>query len=79
VQGVFYRESMCRKAAELGVTGWVRNRRDGSVEAMLQGDEETVQRMLEWARRGPEMAQVTDMEVEQGSGSYTGFERLDTA
>ena len=79
MQGVFYRESMCRKAAELGVTGWVRNRRDGSVEAMLQGDEETVQRMLEWARRGPEMAQVTDMEVEQGSGSYTGFERLDTA
>ena len=79
VQGVFYRESMCRKAAELGVTGWVRNRRDGSVEAMLQGDEETVQRMLEWARRGPEMAQITDMEVEQGSGSFTGFERLDTA
>jgi len=79
VQGVFYRESMCRKAAELGVTGWVRNRRDGSVEAMLQGDEETVQRMLEWARRGPEMAQITDMEVEQGSGSYAGFERLDTA
>ena len=79
MQGVFYRESMCRKAAELGVTGWVRNRRDGSVEAMLQGDEETVQRMLEWARRGPEMAQITDMEVEQGSGSFTGFERLDTA
>lgn len=79
MQGVFYRESMCRKAAELGVTGWVRNRRDGSVEAMVQGDEETVQRMLEWARRGPEMAQVTDMVAEQGSGSYTGFERLDTA
>ncbi|MEN6585394.1 MAG: acylphosphatase [Sulfuricella sp.] len=78
VQGVFYRESMCRKAAELGVTGWVRNRRDGTVEAMVQGDEEAVRRMLEWARRGPEMAQVTDMVVGQGSGSYAEFERRDT-
>ncbi|MFN3398076.1 MAG: acylphosphatase [Sulfurimicrobium sp.] len=78
VQGVFYRESMCRKAAELGVTGWVRNRRDGTVEALVQGDEKAVQRMLEWARRGPEMAQVTDMTVEQGSGSYAVFERRDT-
>lgn len=78
VQGVYYRESMCRKAAELGVTGWVRNRRDGTVEAMVQGGEHAVQRMLEWARQGPEMAQITDMEVEQGSGSYTGFERRET-
>lgn len=78
VQGVFYRGSMCRKAAELGVTGWVRNRRDGSVEAMVQGDEEAVRRMLEWARKGPEMAGVTAMEEEQGNGSYTGFERRET-
>lgn len=78
VQGVFYRESMCRKAAELGIAGWVRNRRDGTVEAMVQGDAEAVQRMLEWARRGPELAQVTDMTVEPGSGSFTGFERRDT-
>lgn len=78
VQGVFYRESMCRKAAELGVTGWVRNRRDGTVEAMVQGDDAAVRRMLEWARRGPEMARVTSMTVEQGSGSYTMFERRDT-
>lgn len=71
VQGVYYRESMCQKAAELGVTGWVRNRRDGGVEA--------VQRMLEWAQRGPEMARVTDMVVEEGSGSYVEFERRVTA
>jgi acylphosphatase len=78
VQSVYFREAMCRKAAELGVTGWVRNRRDGSVEAMVQGNEQAVQRMLEWARRGPEMAQVTDMGEEQGSGSYAEFERQDT-
>lgn len=78
VQGVYFRESMCQKAAELGITGWVRNRRDGTVEAMVQGSEQAVQRMLEWARRGPEMAQITDLVVEQGSGSYSGFERRDT-
>jgi len=78
VQGVYFRESMCQKAAELGITGWVRNRRDGTVEAMVQGSEQAVQRMLEWARRGPEMAQITDLVVEQGSGSYSGFERQGT-
>lgn len=79
VQGVYFRESMSQKAAELGVTGWVRNRRDGTVEAMVQGPEAVVQRMLEWARTGPEMACVTDMEVTEGSGSHTGFERRSTA
>ncbi len=79
VQGVYFRESMCQKAAEFGVTGWVRNRRDGSVEAMVQGDEEAIQRMLAWAQRGPKMAQITDMEVEEGSGCYVELERRDTA
>lgn len=78
VQGVYYRESMCRKAAGFGVTGWVRNRRDGTVEAMLQGSAEAVQQMLAWARRGPEMASVTEMEEEEGSGCYSGFERRET-
>lgn len=78
VQGVYYRESMCRKAAELGVTGWVRNHRDGTVEAMVQGSAEAVQQMLAWAQRGPEMASVTEMEAVEGSGSYSGFERRET-
>lgn len=78
VQGVYYRESMCRKAAEFGVNGWVRNRRDGTVEAMVQGSEEALQRMLAWAQRGPELASVTEMVVEEGSGSYGGFERRET-
>jgi acylphosphatase len=78
VQGVFFRESMCRQAAELGVTGWVRNRRDGSVEAMVQGDEAAVERMIDWARSGPAYAQVERVEIEPGSGEYDRFERLGT-
>ena len=50
VQGVFFRESMCRKAHQLGITGWVRNRRDGSVEAMIQGTPEAVSAMIEWVQ-----------------------------
>lgn len=79
VQGVYFRESMCQKAAQLGITGWVRNLRDGTLEAMIQGTEDAVRQMLEWAKRGPEMAGVTDMEVTEGSGNYAEFERRSTA
>jgi acylphosphatase len=53
VQGVSYRASMQAKAALHGVDGWVRNLGDGSVEALLQGDEGDVRRVLEWSRLGP--------------------------
>jgi acylphosphatase len=79
VQGVYFRESMCQQAAQMGITGWVRNRRDGTLEAMIQGTEDAVRQMLEWAKRGPEMAGVTDMEVTEGSGRYAEFERRGTA
>jgi len=79
VQGVFFRESMCRKAQQLGITGWVRNRRDGTVEAMIQGTPEAVSAMIEWARTGPELARVEGLEISAGSGEYADFERLDTA
>jgi acylphosphatase len=78
VQGVYFRESMCMKAAELGVRGWVRNRHDGTVEALVQGGEEAVRRVLAWARIGPASARVEGMSVEEGSGSYVRFERRDT-
>jgi acylphosphatase len=78
VQGVYFRESMSRKAAQLGITGWVRNCRDGTVEAMVQGSEEAVAGMLDWARRGPERAGVTHMDVTEGSGVFTAFERRGT-
>ena len=79
VQGVFFRESMFHKAQQLGITGWVRNCRDGSVEAMIQGAPEAVSAMIEWARTGPELARVEGVEISAGSGEYADFERLDSA
>ncbi len=64
VQGVFYRESMRQRATQLGVTGWVRNCADGSVEAVVQGDELAVGQMIEWAQRGPDSAKVETVDVE---------------
>jgi acylphosphatase len=79
VQGVFFRESMCREAARQGVSGWVRNRRDGSLEAMLQGEAAQVEALIAWARRGPPAAQVENMEISEGNGEFSGFERLPNA
>ena len=78
VQGVGFRFYMQRKARELGVTGWVRNRRDGSVEAMVQGAADAVETMTAWARRGPPSAVVTDVKISDGSGDYVKFETLPT-
>lgn len=78
VQGVWYRGSMVEAAQRLGVTGWVRNRADGSVEAMIAGTDEQVAAMLNWARRGPPSARVEHVAVELGSGAYSGFEQLAT-
>ncbi len=79
VQGVFFRESMYRKAQQLSITGWVRNCRDGTVEAMIQGVPEAVSAMIEWVRTGPELARVEGVEINAGSGEYADFEKLDTA
>ena len=78
VQGVGYRLHMQRKARELGVAGWVRNRRDGSVEAAVQGPPEAVEAMIAWARSGPPGATVTDVRISEDGGSYTGFGTLPT-
>src|SRR5207249_8581789 len=58
VQGVGFRDALQREARRLGVTGWVRNRTDGSVEAVLQGSPEAVEKIIVWARRGPRAALV---------------------
>jgi acylphosphatase len=65
VQGVFYRVWAQGQARELGVSGWIRNRPDGSVEAHLTGNESAVVRMIERMRRGPSNAQVDDLAVEE--------------
>jgi acylphosphatase len=63
VQGVFFRGQTRDRAASLGLAGWVRNRRDGAVEAVFEGDRERVESMVEWCRRGPSLAQVEDVDV----------------
>lgn len=74
VQGVGYRASMVRAAQALGVRGWVRNRADGSVEAMVAGTPEQVAAIMNWARRGPPAAEVAHVAVELGEGEFTDFE-----
>ncbi len=74
VQGVYFRESMAMKARELRITGWVRNRRDGTVEAMVQGTGEALGEMLAWARSGPDRAVVDSVQIDEGNGNYSRFE-----
>ena len=69
VQGVYYRASMTEEATRLGLQGWVRNRQDGSVEALAQGPASAVQALIDWAHQGPRLARVDEvlvMEVEDG-------------
>lgn len=74
VQGVGFRYSMSKEAERLGVTGWVRNRRDGTVEAVLDGAADAVDAILAWARRGPLGAQVTDVQVAETPESFESFD-----
>ena len=74
VQGVYFRDSMRREAQRIGISGWVRNRIDGSVEAAVQGESADVDAIVRWAHRGPEHAHVERVEIEPHDGNYTGFE-----
>jgi acylphosphatase len=64
VQGVWFRESCREQAVALGVTGWVRNLSDGRVEAVLEGPEAAVERVVQWCHDGPARAQVHRVEVQ---------------
>ena len=65
MQGVGYRASFAERAKALGLAGWVRNRRDGSVEAAVDGEAGAVEAIIVWARRGPPAAMVTNVAVEE--------------
>jgi acylphosphatase len=70
VQGIFFRSETRHEAKKHGVKGWVRNLRDGRVEAVFEGEEEAVKELIEFCRRGPSGARVTHVDVTWGS--YTG-------
>lgn len=76
VQGVFFRDSTRWEAESRGVSGWVRNCDDGSVEAVFEGPADAVEAMLEWCRSGPSRADVEDMHVsvEEQSDGLEGFQ-----
>jgi acylphosphatase len=67
VQGVFYRANTRREALSLGLTGWVRNLPDGSVEVVAEGEEDQVEKLISCCRRGPPLAIVRSVEVKRES------------
>ncbi len=83
MHGVGYRDAMRMEALRHGVTGWVRNRRDGSVEAVVQGEAQAVEAIVAWARRGPPAARVAQVHARPAAGAlerpYDGFDWLPSA
>ena len=77
VQGVGYRASLLAMAEQLGLKGWVRNCRDGSVEAVAQGTAAAVEDLIAWARKGPPHARVEEVHAapaaDEHSGPFVGF------
>jgi acylphosphatase len=78
VQGVGYRYAMAAEAERLGLAGWVRNRRDGSVEAVVQGPAASVEALRRWAGRGPPSAEVSAVEATPAEGEFERFETRPT-
>jgi acylphosphatase len=76
VQGVWFRDSTRREAMKLGVTGWVKNRRDGGVEVVAEGPEERVKQLVVWCHQGPSYAKVTDVHQnkEEWQGEFGSFD-----
>jgi acylphosphatase len=75
VQGVWFRATTKQIAEQLGIKGWVRNTSDGCVEAILEGEEQQVKKMIEWCHRGPPLAVVNKVEVknQNPTDSSDGF------
>jgi acylphosphatase len=75
VQGVFFRARTKKQADSLGLKGWVRNLSDGSVEAVFEGTEENIEKVIEWCKEGPTGAIVTSIEAqpEEPTGEFKSF------
>jgi acylphosphatase len=76
VQGVWFRDSTRRKAKELGVSGWVKNRSDGGVEVLAEGTSEAVKQLMEWCHKGPPRAVVESVREthEEWQGEFDSFD-----
>ncbi len=76
VQGVFFRQNSVEKARGLGLTGWVKNRHDGAVELVAEGEKERLQKLVDWCHQGPRAAVVTNVQVswEPGKGEFDNFD-----
>jgi acylphosphatase len=74
VQGVFYRVSARKMALEFGLTGWVKNTREGDVEAMVSGQPETINKFTDWCKKGPSRAAVAEVTVTREEDAvFAGF------
>jgi len=75
VQGVFFRHHTQAAAFRLGVNGWVKNRRDGHVEAVFEGDREKVDQIIQWCHRGPSEARAKNVSVvwQEYTGEFEDF------
>lgn len=78
VQRVGFRNFMVESARDLGITGWVRNRADGTVEAVIAGPPAALAQMIEHARRGPSHAIVREVRIEKATGQFEHFEMRPT-
>jgi acylphosphatase len=76
VQGVYYRSTTREVAIELGLTGWVRNVPDGSVEIVVEGEKEKIEELIKWCRKGPPLAIVKNLEIkwEEYKNEFKSFE-----
>jgi acylphosphatase len=75
VTGVYFRASAQREAKRLGITGWVRNRNDASIEILAEGEEDAIKELVSWAHHGPSAARVENVDVRYRSysGDYSDF------
>ncbi len=76
VQGVYFRANTCQKALELGIKGYVKNQRDGSVEIIAEGEEGLLQKLVDWCHKGSVLAAVTEVKV--SNTDFIGYSEFGT-